>query len=280
MENSHNLWLPNREHSLDAEYPAITDDELAILWGDYARTSPEQLDTYDDFLGVTKPPEGMPSVVVSVDLCEVVRMTHASIRTVEEPFGTPFTPEPYGSGTHSLRTKRDVVSVAQVMINSGNIQPVPEIHHIARHLWLWRKMGAYIVANTSTSEGCEPGTVQYLAEHTPGGFDGILFPRNHDGTGTVTKGNALRAVIDRYIHPDQPLHVLHIDDTSHHLENMPKAFSDRDNTVVKTFQPLYESVQPHPESVHGTTPLETFQLAHHTIIRALANGSSELSSND
>ena len=263
MHETPTLWTPNQEYSLAAEYPVASEEELATAWGEYTRTPNENLDTYDAFLGVTRPPETTPELVVSVDLCEVLRMTHASLRTVEEPFGTPFKPEPYGNGTRSLRTAIDVISVAQVLINHDLVRPVEEINYLAGFLQRWRKLGAYVIANTSTSEGCELGTVSFLQRFTPGCFDGILFPRNHDGTGKITKGIALRSTIDRYTEPDQALNIVHIDDASHHLEALPKAFADRAATTIATFQPLYADslFAPHEESSHGDTPYEAFHKA-------------------
>lgn len=270
------LWTPNQEYSLAAEYPIASDQELAEKWGDYTRTDAENLDTYDSFLGVTRPPESTPSLIVSVDLCEVLRMTHASLRTVEEPFGTPFAPEPYGNGMQSMRSATDVVSVAQVLINHDLIRPVDEINYLAGFLQRWKRLGAYIVANTSTSEGCELGTVNFLQNFTPNSFDGILFPRNHDGTGKVTKGLALRSVVDRYIETDQTLDITHIDDAHHHLEALPKAFSDRPMTEIATFQPLYTgSLFPaHEGSTHGETPFETFVRADEYITSQLVSRAS------
>lgn len=276
MNEAPTLWTPNQEYSLDAEYPIASEAELASKWGEYTRVNSGGLDTYDEFLGVTRPPEVAPSLVVSVDLCEVLRMTHASLRTVEEPFGTPFKPEPYGNGTQSLRTPTDVLSVAQVLINHDLIRPVDKINYLTGFMQRWRKLGAYIVANTSTSEGCELGTVSFLQRFTPSSFDGILFPRNHDGTGTVTKGMALRSVVDKYTEPDQQVDIVHIDDAHHHLEALPSAFNNLPATTIATFQPLYADslFGAHDGSMHGETPFEAFLKANEYITKLLVSRAS------
>jgi hypothetical protein len=96
------------------------------------------------------------------------------------------------------------------------------------------------------------------------GIDGILLPRNYDGSLPFTKGHAAANVVT-YLSPDcTNVPALHIDDSPHH--NI--AFREQMHRLtvgdhIATFQPEYPSHLPADTgSTLTRTPLEAFHAAN------------------
>lgn len=278
MTTETTLWLPNTNASLDHEYPALTATQLHESWQRYSGQLHQDLQNTPDVLGTMRKPSRMPANILSIDLCEVVRTTHASLRTIEEPAGTPIEDiHAYGKGIRCMQNYGDIQAVAQVMISAGLIAPVENIAEIARITRTARKNNTYVIANTSTLPGCEQGTVDFLAQYMRGCFDGIVFPRNFDGKGEMNKGKAGEIVLrecarltDTTFSETTPLNAVHIDDLPHHHGAFHRVMGAIEGVRVTTVQPLYPSSNsPHAQSILTQTPLQAFEAAQ-TILQQTA----------
>lgn len=255
---------------ITCEYPVITQDELGEAWQHYAERTDEPTDM-GDLLGVAYIPEQQPTAFISVDLCEVVRSTCASLWAMEQPFGTPIENiHGYGAGMKRIHEDDDITKYVTALMNNDLVRPIDGIDQISNLTRKWRKDGAYVFANTSTLPGCEAATVRYLGERMLGSFDAILFPRNHENnTGIMNKGIAGRLLIEQCMQafPEPSEHgipAIHIDDLSHHLASFQREVGELPYANVTTYQPLYPSeFAPDPNSISAATPLETFQLVDH-----------------
>jgi hypothetical protein len=253
--------------AIACDYPVITTDELNESWQAYAEREDAPTDM-GDLLGVAYMPEEQPAAFISVDLCEVVRMTCASLWAMEKPYGSPIDNiHGYGAGMKLIHEDNDITKYVTALMNNDLVRPVEGIDRIGTLVQNWREKGAYVFANTSTLPGCEAATVRYLGERLLGGFDAILFPRNHENTqGTMNKGVGARLLIEQCMQafPEPPAHsipTVHIDDLSHHLASFRREVSTLPYVDAATYQPLYPSeYAPDPASTHVATPLETFQL--------------------
>lgn len=262
------LWYPGAGINLDTEYPTATTEELIADWRSYLDSPEAKVTEAPGVYGVVRVPNTRPDTFLSVDVCEVFRQTHATLRTVEEPFGTPILDmHDYCVGMSSIECNTDldgkyadIKTIAQVLIGDNLIQPVDDIDRIASLMRNWREQGVYIFANTSTLEGCERGTINFFRRYMPGTLDGLLFPRNFDGLGTVTKGVAAAQLIETFRRPDTETTALHVDDLGHHLSAFHLAVGALSGVRIATFQPEYSSTKPlHTESLQTTTPLAAFE---------------------
>lgn len=279
MEGSNkrvDLWLPGRDMDLSHEYPTPDQEELAALWQRYSSDS--MLVEAPGVYGVIREPDTLPDVVVSVDVCEVLRQSHVSYRSVEDVSGRPIESNifTYGDESLSISSGLDITNVLRVLMNNNLVSPVENIGRIAAVMQTWRNNNVYVVANTSTLPGCEPGTIEFFNEYLSGCFDGILLPRNHDGTQPLTKGIALKNLVDKFREDfgATPQLVIHIDDAPHHQHGVINEHSDQMDYTVATFAPYYKLDVEHPEStLIGETPYETFRIAH-SFIRKQLEGDS------
>lgn len=240
-ETIDDLWIPGR--SLDHAYPVPPAQELSA---ELHKGQPGEYVELEGVFGTMRIPAADEKIgsVISLDLCEVIRLTARAIASTggklyegnsyleglwqDERFGVTETDFAY----YTLQP------IAQVMINHGMVEPVDGAKEISGMIRDWRKNGAYCVANTSTLPGCELGTIRFLNEHFPRCFDGIVFPRNHDGRGRMTKSAALSHVLDRLGDEDHsPEYVLHVDDTVHHIQGM---LESRPHTAMHCFLPVYD----------------------------------------
>ncbi len=268
------ITLP--EGSIDREYPVMASDELQEAW--HAYSGQEAIPALTrDLLGVMYTPAERPTAFVSLDLCEVVRHTCASLWALERPFDTPIDNiHGYGVGMDIVKGSGDVIRYVTALMNNDLVQPMQGLDQMAEMVRDWREKGAYVFANTSTLPGCEAATVKYLGERMLGCFDGIVFPRNHDNTGTMNKGIAARILIDSCMQDfeapaEKSVPVVHVDDLSHHLSSFRREVGQLPYTDVVTYQPLYPSeFAPDAKSVHAATPLESFQMVDHMLAEKLA----------
>jgi len=195
----------------------MTHDELALAWESHHR-SPYGTLAINGVLGVVAYPDREITGFVSVDLCEVVRETGAACRE-QLGYRGPFErTNEYAFGT--LTTDKMIDDAVRTVANSDIGVPVAQdIDETAKLLRRLRKGGAFVVANTSIIDGCELATIddRLMATHLRGCFDGVLFPRNHDGRGVLTKVGALALVIQQLGLDMREQHIAHIDDTPHHI---------------------------------------------------------------
>jgi len=278
-ETASQLWLPGQEMRLfgSNEYPVPLPHELEAAWAAYVG---EAAIATPGVYGATRlpNPNNPPNAVLSVDLCEVVRETGAGVRTIEEPDLRPGSSQDsnspcahhYGEGL-SVHNQIDAASVVTVLMNGDYIEPVKDIGYIHAILASCRKLGIFVVANTSTLPGCELATIRFMKRNLPNAFDGLLLPRNHDNSSPLTKGVAVRMLIDRLLFkpstpenrfPTSPLTVVHVDDVSEHNRNFHRAFEKRDDVGITTIQPLRPSCFPLDEgSIHTPNSLDAFRTA-------------------
>jgi hypothetical protein len=110
--------------------------------------------------------------------------------------------------------------------------------------------------------GCERGTIDFFKQYLPDSFDGLLLPRNHDGTLPLTKGHAAANVVKMLPPADSEVIGFHIDDSSHHNASFRQQMGQFATAHIATFQPEYLSHIPLDEgSTHTKTPLQAFQAA-------------------
>ncbi len=264
------LWVAQAGHELNGEFPVPTDEALQIAWSDYLGHE-EDVVAAPGVYGVVGLPAKPPRAYASIDLCEVLRQTGMALRSVEEQ--PPKSVKEiecahhYGEGLSIV----NYTSVIQVLMNHDLVPPIEDIEEVVDIIREWRESGVYTAANTSTLPGCELATVRFLGRYATGAFGGILFPRNHDGKSTLTKGVAARNVLHEF-GGDDPATVVHIDDVTHHNINFRAAMQGPSGAQVATFQPRYPSCFPVDEgSVQTETPLEAFRQADEFLRQALGS---------
>ena len=254
------LWIPGQGMSLESEYPTPTPEELVELWREYDPAGSHSAS--DIVYGVVSDTDSAPTAIVSVDVCEVLRQSHEAYRRVEDLSDTDISHDifMYGSSTLATSNGPDIVSILQVLINNNQVPPVDNIDIIADELRAMRSVGALVVANTSTLPGCEPGTIAFFNAYLKECFDGVLFPRNHDGTLPATKASVIRSLHKQIsdTHGESPSLLIHIDDAPHHHQ----AFTASQETVhyqTELHAPYYPLTKPHiSDVVVSPTPLSTF----------------------
>lgn len=258
------LWLPGQ--TLDHVYTVPTNTELIDHWS--ATHDHSNVIESPGVFGALRTPDAAPRVVVSIDLCEVLRSTLHSMAAV-------FGKVPSEIGSYSTYGPNFGVSssldraIVQVLMNHGHVEPNEAIEEISQTLQSWREQDAYCVANTSTLPGCEIATISFLDEYLPGCFDGILLPRNHDGKAPITKGHALRFAIEE-LTDIEDTSALHIDDAPHHCVAVAEhvgGLIGRHN--VTTIMPLYRDAK-HPEgTLPASTPVDAFRQADQVVRQLL-----------
>lgn len=253
-----NFWVPGWH--LDREYPIPSGDDLVELWKTHMETT-EAIQAHDVF-GVFTPPIRDIEAVASIDLCEVVRHTRKALYEItgvkdghnsNYSIGTWYDPSKVGVAYE----RSIVVSVIRAAINTGQVSSVEGMDSISEILKEWRNSGVLVIANTSTLPGCEPGTIEHtLANSARKQFDGIVFPRNHDGNGSTSKANAIRTLMqEAKVRPDVP--VIHIDDADYHH----KAFRDEKEFfcgLMFLLAPTYDGVQVPNADATFESPLKAF----------------------
>lgn len=233
------IWIPGQ--FLNHEYPTATTHELAHRLGEMVTTRTIGL---DGMLGAVRIPESSEAIkgIASVDLCEVVRGT---VKGMTAALGREYVGNDYSAGlwgdaqnTVDLAVKDSMInSLAHVLMNNGYILPVENIDSISALMRRWRnEEGVYCIANTSTLAGNELATLDFLDTYMPNCFDGIAFPRNHNGRGTITKAAAVSEVNTILTNYDQaPQYTAHIDDVEHHVATM---VTRPPLPITKVFVPL------------------------------------------
>ncbi|MCX6727204.1 MAG: hypothetical protein NTX11_00095 [Candidatus Saccharibacteria bacterium] len=251
------LWLPGM--SLDHEHPIPTIDELVDHWAD----THGHIDVFEapGVFGAVRTPDQVPTFVASIDLCEVVRHTKGSLLGVA---GIPLSELDLSNTYHDATSVSDdaVQPIIQTLMNHDHVDPIEGIEEIRDIMRSWRELGAYVVANTSTLPGCETSTTSFLHQYLEGCFDGIVFPRNHDGSGPISKGHALAFIIDTYCEPSKT-RALHIDDTFYHCNSVKEhvsALIGADN--ISTIMPVYPGSPAVPKgTISATSPMHAFMIA-------------------
>jgi hypothetical protein len=254
------LWYPGLH--LDDEYTVPDDTELRYLWKNY--TDKKVVHTTNQVYGVYSEPERV-TAVASIDLCEVVRDTAVGLDQVTgSTLGrrsrysekTWFDKKLVGNDYE----KSVVISAVRAIMDSGLIEPVKDISAIRAILQKWRAVGVYCVANTSTLPGCERGTITHtLQRDLLGCFDGLVLPRNHDGSGAVSKAAALSIVAEEAHIPLATLPLIHIDDAAHHILGFENCYQSQPR--AKLFAPLHSDNQTIAAEYGCLSPLAAFQQA-------------------
>ncbi len=222
-------------------------NELAVLWDKYYSSSGLPVMPVSGVLGVVADRPHVKKRVLSLDLCEIVRQTHiafASFMGQDASYVGSVVWDYNGHGLDSPYHKPDIAA----LINSGKVPPVREIAWIRQVLRKLHK-NTLIIANTSSEPGTEEATIKFLNEHLPGCFDGILFPRNADGTGSFTKGQALQCALRTV--GVQSARVVHIDDAPHHNASMTLLKNSED--IIKNIQPIMPLFKPGDNAVNKQT---------------------------
>lgn len=245
------LWYPGVERG--SQFAVPTTQELHEAW---VLGEDEFLPLENSLLGACVCPEQLPKALAAIDLCEVVRESALAMARVYDV--DPQCAKSDRNGLVDYRIAnlpldafRDnyapdtVTLVLQELMQKRLVTPMPFSGSISAFLKKWRDEGIYVVADTSTLPGCEISTVSFLQQQYPGCFDGIVFPRGHDGISNITKASALEKVRDAIgeLHSVDlsNIPIIAIDDTAHHAQ----AFSQL--STAEVFVPSY----PWNEAVAG-----------------------------
>jgi hypothetical protein len=258
-ESTPNLWIPGRGDDLADEFPVPTQAELTKKWQEYDPNS--HIIDAPGVYGIMSVPTDTPEQYVSLDMCEVMRETHLSLRSImfanEERFEGNI--HKYAFGT-CLENAVDYTAALRVLMNSNEVKPVADIEKIAEIIEEVADQGAYIFVNTSTLSGCEPGTIDFLKKYIPHGLKGIAFPRNHDGLLPLTKGHVIKNVIDEFSDPNKNILAVQIDDSPHYNIAVREEVGKLPNSKVITIMPEYPThFEPDNGSILTPTPLAAFQ---------------------
>lgn len=237
------FWTLDSQSPEELFVPDIS--ELIEVWESYHDSDKEIVDIVDMY-GVCELPDNQPLAVISLDLCEVLRQTGISLTTMYTA-DTKSTLHDYGSfyGDGLLGDRAQLsreLLLPELMVNN-QVLPVPFFESIQAFLSRWKQSGVYIIANTSTLPGCEVSTCRFIAEYFPSSVNGILFPRNHDGKGNVTKADILYSAKETIrLHTGYELHSLPtiaIEDAYHHAAN----YADH-SPAIEIFMPGYSWNEP------------------------------------
>ncbi len=265
--------MADPENGLDLEtYPIPAPKELAAGWHEYVDDKAALMPApgVDGVLAVPDIPFANIKAIASVDLCETMRHTGLALRTVEEwPPKTAAELDCFQHYAEGLFVRNNA-QVVQTLMNQDLVQPVDGIDEIAAILRGWREHDVYTFANTSTLPGCELATLRFLGKYAAGGFQGIVFPRNHEGNLPLTKGIVARNVAELF--GSSLRAAVHIDDLSVHNVKFREAMQELPDVTTATFQPVWPSCLPlDSASVQRATPLETFQAADEFLHRYIDN---------
>lgn len=224
---------------LDAHFNVPSAHELALSWQEH--NGAKDFVNLDSIFGVCEQPSEKPSVIISLDLCEIVRETGPSLTRIYS-HETPSAEDEYGVYYGDKVLGGDAQMARGILLphlmHLDHVSPVPFSEAIAAFIGRWREHGAFIIANTSTLPGCELSTVRFLSEHYPRVVQGILFPRNHDGQGPTTKAAILQDTIGKisqstgYNLSTTP--TLAIEDAYHHAVGYTEDPND-----IQVFMPAY-----------------------------------------
>jgi hypothetical protein len=183
--------------------------------------------------------------LVSIDIDELIRNTSVAfgkimnLNTVRGQYSrdTPVDEYTCEDEAETARRRAAVSLAIHAVIQNGLAEPDDDIGLLVTSLQEWRKNGVYVVANSSGLEGCDADTVKFLQEFLPDCFDAVLFPRNHDGLGGLTKVGAVQELAQA---------------TGMELSDMPVAFlDDMEHQLIHAIDTL------------GTDRLRLFALAKH-----------------
>ncbi|MDL2342485.1 MAG: hypothetical protein QFB87_05415 [Patescibacteria group bacterium] len=260
--HKNDLWLPG--HDVSDNYPALNHEQLTEEWQDYLGATAVAT---TGVLGAVQAPTATVTKVASIDLCEVVRETHVGLARL---LGRNASHIPhFGSYYQTLGVERGhEIAVTTIMMNEVEVHPVSDITAIAEITRSWRADGMLTIANTATLPGCESATIAFLKQHMPDCFDGIVFPRNHDGSGPITKASALESVITDLPQASAVERVVHIDDAPHHIKAMLEHMGQMASRAFAGIIPLYKGNEAYPaEAIAVANPLTAFKTAD-TFLRA------------
>lgn len=269
QKNTPALWVPGRDHDLSEEYPTPIAEELARLWRGYNPFA-EVVDAPGVY-GVMTVPDHPPRAYVSVDVCEVLRETHLTLRSIVNPYENyQGDMHPYGVGTIFHESYADKQSVFQVMMSRGLVPPVDGIEKIAAIIQSVHEMGVYVFANTSTLPGCEPGTIEFFKKHVPNGLSGVAFPRNWYGGNRLNKGHVVKNVVERFPGENGKAFIIKIDDTPYHTKDVRLIAGEIEGSEVVTTIPDYPSpYESDEDSIVVPTPLDAFKLMQELLVARL-----------
>ena len=240
--NEAQLWTLDTHPIDDTDIPDSY--ELLDTWNAFHANA--DMVTLPQMLGVCELPTEQPSAVISLDLCEVLRETGPSITrmytaetdTTSHDYGVY-----YGDGYLGSREQVSRELMLPQLMGAQAVKAVPFAESIQALLQRWRRAGVYVIANTSTLPGCEQSTTEFLAQHYADSLRGILFPRNHDGEGVLTKAGILsQAKQTIYDYTGFSLNntpTIAIEDARHHAEQYIESAED---TLI--YMPAYAWNEP------------------------------------
>lgn len=255
------LWLPGQP--LDHAYPMPESEELAAYWSDIHDHA--NVVASPGVYGAIRLPDETPTIVVSVDLCEVVRGTvHSMLGVFAKKPEDIINHNNYG--TNFDIESNVVIPIVQTLINYDHVQPVDGIEEIADTIRNWKSLGVYVVANTATLPGCEVATISFLNRYLKNCFDGILLARNHDANGQINKGHALRFLLEEHADTSNTF-AIHIDDAPHHCEAVTREVGNLIGSHnVETIMPLYPNTSARPTGTEiADSPREAFAIANNFV---------------
>jgi hypothetical protein len=224
----------------ERDYHIPIDQELIVAWCRYdaSQNRPRTVIPIDGIRGLVTVRPDVKNRILSVDLCEIIRKTHESCARAQG-YGASYMGRTVWDYEGYGLTGSESDGLARVVINRSIVEPIAEIAEIRSILQAAHKHMT-IVANTSTALGTEIATIKFLHEHLPGCFDGILFPRNFSGDSKITKGHALKRLIETLDMPVDIIRVAHIDDAPHHNQAILEVLREYGVPTVQSTMPLFK----------------------------------------
>ena len=186
--------------------------EMATYWSDY--TSEQALffdQTEGNLEGVYTECKSGTLGVAMIDMCELLRLTSDAVQEIYEgkpvPEDTDYRGKYFKNTEHdpdatddpeekTIRRELEMAAIIEA-IQSGKAGPVESINKIAQRLYALRNSGYYVVLATSGLRENDKSTLEFVAKYLPDCFDAALFPRNHDGKGTLSKADALNILAEK-----------------------------------------------------------------------------------
>lgn len=262
------IWTPEKGICLIDQTPSP--EELVNLWQKYSETDTESIKLTDGIYGVYSLPNAEVKAVASIDLCEVLRKTGSTFHELigEKPTGyIDYLEKTWASAKiYEYQLGRNVLeTLIGHAASQGLIPAIENSQEISEIIKNWRQNDVYIIANTSTLEGSEKGTIIHtLGRDYPGLFDAIVFPRNYDGNGPTTKAEAIKILTDQAGIDLNNIPIIHIDDMPHHIKSF-NAWRSESGLDITTFMPTYMDNLHVNETTYHDTALNAFEVADETL---------------
>jgi|SRR5688572_24754297 len=263
------LWIPGQPLEVPYQIPtpeAFRERFVQGVWGGQVETA-----TLPRSLSVLRLNEEPPTAIAFLDMDDLVGNLGGTLRGLQHSYDDT-EPETFTHdyGRDMFFDDQDTAikwPLIRLLKQNGQpgigMRPVREIDAITSMVQSWRAAGVYVAFITSAIDGAELSHVDFLAKHFQGACDGIVITSGHYQL--VDKGVAAAEVVD-FVGAKPGMPIVHLDDIGHNTKKVRAALdSHPSEPIVATFQHVFDHdshLGEDPGSIHGRTPLETFERAN------------------